>query len=384
MAKGVLFLHGSASGYGADRQLLALATGLDRDRYRPIVVLPEPGRLGANLDEAGIETHFTELATIRRGLLSGRGIAATVARLARNRVELARLARSSNAAIVHSNTSIILAGAGVASAAGAAHVLYVREIFANGHGRAGALWPPLRRHLLKADALICVSQAAASQFSADSNSHVRVVHDGVIPHPPPVSRKVARRELGLPEDAPVVAIVGRVSDWKGQHLLAAALARDPLASVGAIGVVAGDAAPGQEHFERELAGLGDRLGLGKRLRPLGFRDDVETVLGAADIFAAPSTHPDSLPNAPLEAAAAGLPVVACIDGGGITEIVRDGVTGRLVPAGDAEALARALAELIRDPERGRRMGAAASADVAERFAVQRMLEAVQACYDEVA
>jgi glycosyltransferase involved in cell wall biosynthesis len=378
----VLLLHGSASGYGADRQLLALATGLDRSRYRPIVVLPEPGRIGGTLDEAGVETHYIELATLRRALLKGRGTATTITRLARDRLQLTRLARSREVGIVHTNSAIVLAGQGVASATGAAHVLHVREPFSTGQALpARVLWPALRRRLLRSDAVLCVSEAMARQF--DGDPRVRVIHDGLPAQRLPAERRTARRTLGIPDDAPVVTMVSRVSDWKGQHVLARALAMEPLASTGAIGLIAGDAAPGQQRFERQLRELRSELGLGERLRLLGFRDDVGTVLGAADVFAAPATYPDPFPNSALEASSAGLPVVGSRDGGGLAEIVTDGVTGRLVPPNDPGALAEALTDLIRDPEQARTLGAAGSERVPREFGLERMLEAVQTTYDEV-
>jgi glycosyltransferase involved in cell wall biosynthesis len=115
---------------------------------------------------------------------------------------------------------------------------------------------------------------------------------------------------------------------------------------------------------------------------LGFRDDVATVLGAADAIAVPSVHPDPLPNAALEAAAVGMPLVAsrC---GGLPEIVRDRETGLLVAPGDPGELAAALGELARDPDLARRLGEAAARDVRERFAPEPMFAALHAQYDAV-
>jgi glycosyltransferase involved in cell wall biosynthesis len=70
-------------------------------------------------------------------------------------------------------------------------------------------------------------------------------------------------------------------------------------------------------------------------------------------------------------------------GGGQTEIVTDGVTGRLVPPGDVRALVTVLAELAADPAAARRLGAAARADVRQRFAVAPMIDAVERCYERV-
>jgi glycosyltransferase involved in cell wall biosynthesis len=256
--------------------------------------------------------------------------------------------------------------------------VHVREIYAGAGGAAGPLWPFFRRRLERADALACVSAAVAAQF----RRRALVLHDGLVRVPEPGGRQAARTDLGVPGDRFTVALLGRISDWKGQDVLARALAEPPLAEIGAIGLVAGDPFPGNERFERDLSALATRLGLGDRLRLLGFRDDVQTVLGAADAVAVPSTRPDPLPNSALESAAAGIPVVAAAHGG-LPEIVRDGVTGRLVPPGDHVALARALRELADDPAAARALGAAAAADVRERFALPRMLDELHELYERL-
>lgn len=375
----MLYLHSSAGRYGADLQLLALAGGLDRSRFTPVCVLPERGELAALLEERGAEVLVRPLAVLRRGLLHPRGLASLAAALRRDRRELGALARERRAGVVHANTSVVLGGGAAARAAGAAQVVHVREIYTGAAGGAARrMWPLLRRRLERADALVCVSGAVAAQF----RRRAHVVHDGLLRVPELAARDQARRALGVPEESFAVALLGRVSDWKGQDVLARALAEPALAQAGAVGLIAGDAFPGNEHFERELAALSERLGLGERLRLLGFREDVENVLGAADAVAVPSTRPDPLPNSALEAAAAGLPVVAAAHGG-LTEIVRDGQTGLLVAAGDHVALAAALARLASEPALAGRLGQAAAADARERFALPRMLDEVQALYERV-
>ncbi|MEX2195553.1 MAG: glycosyltransferase family 4 protein [Thermoleophilaceae bacterium] len=375
----VVYLHSSAGRYGADLQLAALAGGLDRARFVPVCVLPERGELAGMLEERGAEVVVRPLAVLRRGLVNPGGLAALAGGLRRDRGELGALARERGAAVVHANTSVVLGGGAAARAAGAAHVVHVREIYTGAaNGAAGRLWPLLRRRLERADALLCVSGAVAAQF----RRRATVVHDGLLRVPEPAARAEARRVLDVPEGRFAVALLGRVSDWKGQDVLARALAEPVLAKAGAVGLIAGDAFPGNEQMERELAELGARLGLGDRLRLLGFRDDVENVLGAADAVAVPSTRPDPLPNSALEAAAAGLCVVAAAHGG-LTEIVRDGETGLLTPPGDHVALAAALARLAADAALARRLGEAAAADARERFALPRMLDEVQAVYEHV-
>jgi glycosyltransferase involved in cell wall biosynthesis len=269
---------------------------------------------------------------------------------------------------------VVVSGRPLAQRLRVPHVLHVRELYP----RVPLAWPLWRRRLLAADRLLCVSHAVAAQFGG--SDRVAVVHDGLPRAPARAERSAARSTLGLDPDAFTVAVLGRVSAWKGQDLLARALAESPLASIGAVGLVAGAPWPGAERPLHDLKRLGADLALGDRLRVIGFRDDVEVVLGAADAVAVPSTRPDPFPNSALEAAAAGVPVVAAAHGG-LPEMLRDGRTGVLVPPADAGALASALRALADSPDHARRIGTAAAADVAARFTPERMLERVQREYD---
>ncbi|MDQ3675344.1 MAG: glycosyltransferase, partial [Actinomycetota bacterium] len=190
----------------------------------------------------------------------------------------------------------------------------------------------------------------------------------------------ARAALELPADAFVCAILGRISAWKGQDILVRALADRALAADDTIALVAGDPWRGEERRLDALRTLAAGLGVAERVRFAGFRPDVANVYGAADVIAVPSTQPDPLPNAALEAAAAGCCVVAA-DHGGLPEILADGRTGRLVRPGDPSALAAAISELRSDPGLRERLGAAAASDVRARFAPEHLLERTQALYD---
>lgn len=372
----VLLVHSSSGRYGADRQLHLIATGLDRDRYRPLVVLPADGPLADDLRDAGLDVLVRPLAVLRREHASARGVTAVAAQVARDAVELGRLIRRRRVALVHSNTSVVLGGAGAAALGRIPHVWHVREIY----DRFGPLWRPYRAVLQSAAALPCVSGATAAQFPA--SRRVRVIPDGLGSDPAPAPRHASRAALGLNEDAPVIAVLGRISDWKGQDVLVRALGEPPLRDRGAIAVIAGEAWPGAERRAEAVLELARRLGVSERVRMVGFRDDVDTVLGAADVIAVPSTSPDPLPGAAIEAAAAGSAVIASAHGG-LPEIIRDRETGRLVPPRDPFALAAAAAELLDDPRERNRLGSAAALDVRERYSAARLLASIQGLYDEV-
>jgi glycosyltransferase involved in cell wall biosynthesis len=339
-------------------------------------VLPTHGPLSDDLARAGVEVVVRPVSVLRRGLLRPAGLAGLAAGAARDAVALRALIRARDVALVHSNTSVVLGGAAGAASARVPHVWHVREIYS----RFGRVWPPYRRLLQTAAALPCVSAATADQFPSDPRT--RVIHDGLGVDARRAPRAQARAALGLPADVPAIAVLGRITDWKGQDVLIRALAEPPLRDRGALGLIAGEVWPGAEARRAGIDGLARQLGVSDRLRFVGFRDDVETVYGAADLIAVPSTQPDPLPNSALEAAAAGCAVIAAAHGG-LPDIIRDGETGRLVAPGDGAALAAVAAELLDDPDQRERLGAAARADVRARFSAERLLGAIHALYDEL-
>jgi glycosyltransferase involved in cell wall biosynthesis len=340
-------------------------------------VLPDHGPLAGDLRAAGIEVLVRPLAVMRRSLMSSMGVRRVVAAWAADAGGLGRLARSRDVALVHTNTSVTLGGAAAAHLAGVPHVWHVREIYA-GFER---WFHAYRRLLLSAQALPCVSRAACLQF--DGAPAAFVLHDGLAVDARRAERSASRAALGLPDGAFVAAVLGRVSGWKGQDVLVSALGEAPLrARHDVVALVAGEPWRGEERHRRELHALAAQYGIVDRLFDVGFRADLEHVYGAADVVVVPSKQPDPMPNAALEACAAGCCVVAAAHGG-LPEIVRDGETGRLVPSRDPAVLARVLAELTDDSAQRARLGAAAAADVRARLARERLLAEVQALYDRL-
>jgi glycosyltransferase involved in cell wall biosynthesis len=387
-ARRVLLLHSSSGRYGADRQLRLIACGLQEDGgFRPLVVLPAEGELVDDLRADGVEVLIRPLGVLRREHLSATGLAGVGVRAGLDAARLWSLVKRRSIGLVHSNTSVVLSGAAAAAAARVPHVWHVREIYADA-GPGGALrhaWPAYRSVLQTAAALPCVSAATAGQFAgtrAARRGRVRVIGDGLAVDPVLPARGAARAALGLDERTPVIAVLGRISTWKGQDLLVRALAEPPLAEIGATALIAG--AVWQGAYERLAAvrAAARSAGVDDRVRFTGFRDDVQNVYAAADVIAVPSTAPDPLPGAAIEAAAAGCAVLAAAHGG-LPEIVTDGVTGVLFAPRDQGALAREARRLLDDPALRARLGAAASAEIRDRFAPRRLIDSLASLYSEL-
>ena len=121
-------------------------------------------------------------------------------------------------------------------------------------------------------------------------------------------------------------------------------------------------------------------GLAGKVRLLGYVSDLVPLLAALDLYVSPS-RAEAFGLATVEAMACGACVVATATDG-TREIVSDGETGRVVPVGDVDALADAMAELLRDDEARRRLAGRGRASARERFSLERMVEATEAVYRE--
>jgi glycosyltransferase involved in cell wall biosynthesis len=129
--------------------------------------------------------------------------------------------------------------------------------------------------------------------------------------------------------------------------------------------------------------MAEMLGIRERVTFEGWIDPAQICarMARASAVVLPSRR-EGLPVVAVEAAWAGRPVVAA-DVSGMREVVLDGRTGRLVPPGDRDALAAAIGEIIDDPDRARRMGAAGRRHAAERFSLEDMMDAYEGLYERL-
>lgn len=225
------------------------------------------------------------------------------------------------------------------------------------------------------DRYIAVSKHVASTLRDGlgvPSSKIRTVSNGVqLARFDRLTPNRLRHHLTGGADVPVALTVARLHPQKGLEFLLDAARQVP----DVVFLVAGDG-PQRAALEQEACALG----LGARVRFLGFRSDIPELLANCDLVVLPSLY-EGLPVSVLEAMAAGKPVVATsVDG--TDEVVEDGRTGLLVPPGDARALAAAIRRLIDDDALARRLGAASRAHVAAHFTAQTMVDRVANVYEE--
>jgi glycosyltransferase involved in cell wall biosynthesis len=234
-----------------------------------------------------------------------------------------------------------------------------------------------RRKYAACHRVIAASRAIARVLEEDGipAERVRVVYEGVADRPAQPGGRAVLAGLGVPEDAPVVGNVAALAEHKDHATLVEAArlvhARQPDVRFVILG---------EGEMKSELrARIRDR-GLEGVVLLAGFRSDLDRLIPAFSIFCL-SSRLEGLGTSLLDAMAFGVPIVATA-AGGIPEAVADGVTGRVVPTRDPEALSAAILAVLSSAERGA-MGAAGRRRYEERFTADRMVDETLGVYQEL-
>ena len=384
------------------------------ERIRVVQVLASGGNGGAQehlssllarLDPSRYEAHtvsLTDGSTVRR--LRGAGHPVTVIDDSDDAAaaSLARLLVAQRAQVVHGHmfraevvgtrAAMLLAEAGLPRP-------YVISTVHSSRVRSAEDRALLRSLTPQMDRLVAVSRAIVRKIEVERPVHppVELIYNGVdlkrYDHQEACC--TLPEEYGFEPGTPLVGVVARLEPEKGHPTLLEAwpkvLERVPAARLLVIGE--GSRRQELEDLARALGLLGhdcegDRCVGTRHARPgakvifTGRRDDVPAVTAALDVAVMPS-YREAQGLAILEAMALGRPVVAT-NVGGIPETVEDGVTGLLVPAADAPALAAAVVRLLTDHPVADTLGRAGRDLVHARFCVERMVDAIQRLYDEAA
>lgn len=231
----------------------------------------------------------------------------------------------------------------------------------------------------RADAMICISHAVKDWLikRGMSRGKARVVHYGIEPERFAKPTVDFRQASGLNGGA-IVGSVGRLEPGKGHDCLIESMREICQCVPNASLLIAGHDPWG---YGKTLRRLIDELGLGERVRLVGFQNDVVSFLNALDVFAF-ATKSEGFGQVLVEAMAAGKPVVAS-NISPLTEIVVDGESGLLVECGNPMAFAEALTHLLIDPLERQRMGMRGRERVREHFTAEKMSEETLLLYEDL-
>jgi glycosyltransferase involved in cell wall biosynthesis len=395
LPKTILYVDHTAKMGGGEIALLNLVSALDTARYRPLVALAADGPLAEKLRAAGIETTVLPLdpalrETRKDSLGAGSLLKLRQAGLLLSySLRLARWARAHSVDLIHTNSLKSDIYGGIAGRLAGIPVLWHVRDNINGEylpplvASAFRLVSRLLPQMVVANSTSTLNQLwpkrAKSGAVVYSGVTMEVVHDGYVELQALAGGLNSSTEWERP---PVIALIGRIAEWKGQHvfLRAASAVRErfPEARFWIIG------APlfGEFDYERSLHTLTEQLGMTESVEYLGFRDDVAQLMPEIDIVVHASILGEPFGQVVIEGMAAGKPLVAT-DGGALPEIVVPGETGYLVAMGSAEEMAAAISRLLSNPVQARIMGQAGRRRVRRLFTMSHTVRKVEAVYDRL-
>jgi glycosyltransferase involved in cell wall biosynthesis len=376
----ILMLHQGAELYGSDL-IFAEAVGALRSQFDISVVLDSKGPLRDRLEMLVEDVRVAPLGVLRGSSTSPAQLPRTARAVAEAVARVRDLVRDTGAAAVYSNTAGVISGALAARSLRRAHIWHLHEILRRGTAAsvlARTGWACSTR-------VLCVSRATRSAILASTaardGTRAVVCHNGIAD----VAGGVPASQVWRSGRPFRVALVGRVSAWKGQDvLLRALLLMDPQTREAADVVIVGDVFSGNERVLHSLEDFARDHALGDCVRFLGFRADTDRIMSEASVVVVPSTQPDPFPTVVLEAMRARTPVIGSALGG-IPEMITNGATGLLVRGGDAAALAGGLQRLHARPDLARRLGRAGRARYERDFTLaafeERLVRAVSSALD---
>jgi glycosyltransferase involved in cell wall biosynthesis len=365
---------------GAEVALENLVNQLDRERWEPHALIGARGPLVERLKSSGVPVDVFDLppslARIRQGDLGLRAILNLLrggSGLAYG-ARLSRRFRQLGVEVVHANSLRACVLGGLAGRlAGIPTIWQMHCVLGSG------LMSPSGLRLLQTLArflpshIICNSRWTAADFTVP-DERLTVVPCGV-----DASRFVPNG-VAL-HDRPRIGMVARFAPLKGQHLLVEAARQIAEKHPRAEFLIAGTPLFGEEAYAQEVQENAQRV-LPRRVRFLGFVDDVPALLRDVDILVNPSTVAEGFGQAIVEAMMAGKPVVASALGGPI-DVIDNGVTGRLVPAGDSAALAGAIDDLLSNPEAAAEMGRRGRERAVQRYDIRQTTRAIEQVYEKL-
>jgi glycosyltransferase involved in cell wall biosynthesis len=387
----ILYIDHTAVLGGGEIALLNLLRHIDRARFAPTVLLCSEGPLVEKLREANVPTHILPLAPsiidVRKGSL-GPGTFLRVVDLGRlilYVVALARFIRRNRFDLVHTNSlKADIIGGLAARLAGTRLLWHVRDRIDKDYLPHPVVIAFRTLCRLIPDHVVAVSHATLATIDpalrpsgnrATKSRRMHVVHDGIEGELFRAPALVARNGVSR------IGLVGRISPFKGQHIFLEAATAIRARFPNARFQIIGGALFAEDDYEARVRAMAASPELRDAVEFTGFRSDVPALISKLDILVHASTTGEPFGQVVVEGMAAGKPVVAT-RGGGVPEIVVDGVTGLLVPMADAAAMAQAVCRLLQDPALAEEMGRQGQERALACFSVRSTAANVERVYTD--
>ena len=343
----ILFIHQSAELYGSDKTLLYLVTNLNKNKFFPIVILPNEGPLKVELEKENIKVIIAPVLKLYRKMFTPSNLLKFVKDYFKGIKTIKAIKKEHKVDFIYSNTLAVLLGFFYCFFHKTKHIWHVHEII-----ESPTIFTKFFRLFLNNSTntvLIHNSIATSNFWNCKGKNHVIWNGIATFPEIKKEEKESIRKTILKANNEIVFALVGRISRWKGQMLLLDTFSELIKTHPNIKLVYIGSAPPNQEHFLDVLKEKITDYGLTKDVEIIPFQENINQLWQSIDVAVVPSTEPEPFGMVAIEAMFAKKPVVAA-NHGGLMEIVVNNQTGFLVEPNNKAALKDALEKLITNSE----------------------------------
>lgn len=384
--KNILFIHQSAELYGSDKTLLLLLKKLDKNKFKPVVLLPFDGPLKEALENEKIEVVIAPVLKLYRKLFTPKNIFGFFKDIKVAFKIVNELHKKYQFTLIYSNTLAVLFGIMFAWKNNIKHLWHVHEIIEKPSLFKKAFVGLLS---LKSNTHIVYNSHATKVFWEVNKSIIHkgaVIWNGIetnIPESSTSELSEIRKKLFLIQPNEIVlALVGRISRWKGQMILLDAFNNLVQKNDNIKLVFVGAPPPNQEKFQEDLEDRISSFNLNDKVLIIPFQNEIHKIWQAIDIAVVPSTEPEPFGMVAIEAMLAHKPIVGS-NHGGLTEIIENNATGFLVTPNSVQDLVIALEKLIQNELLRKEMGEKGYLRVTTAFSVEQYVDSFEKFFEKI-
>lgn len=375
--KSILFIHQSADLYGSDKTLLLLLKHLDKSKFHPIVMIPLDGPLKAELEKENIKVIIAPVLKLYRKMFTPANLLKFFREIKSGVVILDELNKEYQFDLIYSNTLAALLGFIYARKRKVKHLWHVHEIIESPKVFTRLFCKFLQN---KANTKIVYNSISTQSFwnvtSQIANKSMVIWNGMELPENTASANEIAiiRKTFfkAEPEEI-VIALVGRISRWKGQQLLLHVFNDLQKQHQHIKLVFIGSPPPNQDGFLENLNHDIQKYKIADKVLVVPFQEEIFKFWQSIDIAVVPSTEPEPFGLVAVEAMLAKKPVIGA-NHGGITEIIIHNETGLLFAPNSEVALYKAIEQLLQNPEQRTSMGQKGFQRATETFSIESYVQ----------
>ena len=382
----ILFIHQSAELYGSDKTLLLFLKNIDKTQFKPIVILPIDGPLKDELEKIDVQVIIAPVLKLYRKMFTFKNIIKFFKDIKVGFKIIDEINKKEKIDIIYSNTLAVLLGLFYAKKRKTKHVWHVHEII-----ESPKIFTFVFTKLLssKATNTIIYNSIATKNFwnkNKKINKKSIIVCNGLeVPTDILTTMQIEKfreENFNATSSQIIIALVGRISRWKGQKVLLNSFYQILKKHNDIKLIFVGSPPPNQELFLIEIKDQINQLNISDKVQLIPFTNEISKIWQSIDIAVVPSIEPEPFGLVAVEAMLAHKPLIGS-NHGGLTEIIINNETGFLVEPKNEETLSNALIKLIENPSLRSSFGEKGYLRVTTAFSVGQYVDSFEKFFEKI-